>query len=128
ADRGVGVGSRLDQVEILLARDVQRLGQGLDPQLGSVGVDQSDLPGPDPLVHPVLGGVVCSSYRASLLWLGRSAPALDGNRRMRKGRRREVRLPLWQPRNLVRLAGIVVFHPCVPVGAGSPRFPYELWD
>ena len=67
AHRGVGVGGHLDQVEILLAGDVERLRQGFDPQLGPVGVNQSDLPCPDPLVHPVLGGVMCSSYRASLL-------------------------------------------------------------
>ena len=43
----------LDEVEILLAGQLERLGQGLDAQLAAVGTDEADLTGADALVVPV---------------------------------------------------------------------------
>jgi hypothetical protein len=57
ADRRVGVGRDLDQIELLLAGPGQRLGQGADPQLLAVGADEEDLAGSDAVVDPDL---VCS--------------------------------------------------------------------
>ena len=70
ADRRVGLGRHLDEVEIQLPGDGERLGQRLDPELLAVGIDEADLPGADPIVDPVLVVVGCSGYAASLLVIG----------------------------------------------------------
>jgi len=56
ADRRVGRGCDLDEVETLLTGDLERLGKGLDPELRSVGTDQTDLTSANAIVD---AGVVC---------------------------------------------------------------------
>src|SRR5438270_1722366 len=50
ADRRVGHRGHLDEVKVELPGDVKRLGQGLDPELAAVGVDEAHLSGPDAVV------------------------------------------------------------------------------
>ena len=50
AHRRIGTGRDLDQVELLLLRDAQRVGRQHDPELRAVGVDHADLAGADVVV------------------------------------------------------------------------------
>src|SRR5204863_5329174 len=54
ADRRVGLRSHLDQIEIEVTGDVERLGQRLDAELLTVRVDEADFTGPDAIVDPRL--------------------------------------------------------------------------
>ena len=54
ADRGVGTGRDLDQVQIALPRDAQGFASGHDAQLGPILVNEADFPSADALVHPEL--------------------------------------------------------------------------
>jgi len=56
ADRRVGGGRDLDEVEPLLPGDLQRFGQGFDPELRAVGADQADLTSANAIVD---AGLVC---------------------------------------------------------------------
>jgi len=50
ADRRISRRGDLDQVETLLAGNLKRLGKGLDPELRSVGTDETDLTSADAIV------------------------------------------------------------------------------
>ncbi len=50
----VRVGGHLHQVEVEASGHPQSLGHGLDAELVTGGSDEADLPGPDPVVDPVL--------------------------------------------------------------------------
>ena len=54
ADRRVGHRGHLDEVEVELPGDRQGLGQRLDAELLTVGVDEADFTGTDAVVDPVL--------------------------------------------------------------------------
>jgi hypothetical protein len=56
ADRRIGVGSDLDEIEPRLSRDLERFGQRLGSKLRAVGSDQADLTSADAVVDT---GVVC---------------------------------------------------------------------
>ena len=120
ADRRVGHGGHLDEVEVLLPGEGERLRQGLDADLGSVGADQADLPSPDPVVDPGLGVGRRRGYRGLLMSVRRF---LLGKRTM--GGRREAdirpatpegRLGLRSTRTHGDLAG---WGPCTDAGPAS---------
>jgi hypothetical protein len=77
AHRRIGVRGDLDEIELLLTGDRERLRQRLDPELLSPGPDEQDLAGPYPVVDPgVLCGYVITSLIALLNWVRpRAAPA-----------------------------------------------------
>jgi hypothetical protein len=50
-----------------LTSEVEGLGQGFDPELIPLRVDEANLPGPDPIIGAVLVLVRYSGYAASLL-------------------------------------------------------------
>jgi len=56
ADRRVGVGRNLYEIETLLSGDPERLRERFDSQLGAVAPDQADLTSADAVVD---AGVVC---------------------------------------------------------------------
>ena len=66
-DRRVGLVGHLHQIQVELTGERQCLGQRLDADLGTVGADESDLPGPDAVVDPGLVVVRRRSYGRSLL-------------------------------------------------------------
>jgi hypothetical protein len=66
ADRRVGLRRDLDEIEIVLSCQLERLREGLDPELVPLGIDEPDLSGPDALVDPRFVGSG-SRYVASLL-------------------------------------------------------------
>src|SRR5579875_2664278 len=70
----------LDEVEVHLAGDGDRLRKQLDPELLAVGVDEANLTGPDAFVHPRLVGDRGSGDRASLLSVGTAATATPAPR------------------------------------------------
>ena len=51
---GLAIVGHLDQVEVVLTGELQRLGQRLDAELLPVGADQANLTGPDAVVDPGL--------------------------------------------------------------------------
>ncbi len=67
ADRRVGHGGHLDEVEVELPGDGECLRQGLDAELRSVGADEADLPSSDPVVDPGLVVGRRRGYRGLLM-------------------------------------------------------------
>ena len=63
----VGEWRHLDEVEVHLPGNRQRIRQGFYPELGAVGVNEADFTGTDPLVDPVLVSGGGSGDRTSLL-------------------------------------------------------------
>src|SRR2546430_2239452 len=66
AHRWIGVRRNLDEIELFLTGDRERLRQRLDPELLAPGSDEQDLAGPNPVVDP---GVVCGYVITSLIAL-----------------------------------------------------------
>ena len=66
-DRGVGLGCNLDEIEVLLSRDRERLWQWLDSDLSAVGTDESHFSSSDPIIDPGLVAGRRRSYLGSVL-------------------------------------------------------------
>jgi hypothetical protein len=67
ADRRVGIGCHLHEVQVQLASYGERIGERLDTKLRPVRIDQANLSCPNTVIDPVLVGVRCRGYAASLL-------------------------------------------------------------
>jgi hypothetical protein len=68
----IGVRRNLDEIELFLTGDRERLRQRLDPELLAPGPDEKDLAGPNPVVDPgVVCGYVITSLIALLNWVRR---------------------------------------------------------
>ena len=74
ADRGVGPGGHLDQVEVEVTGDGQRLGQQFDAELLALGVDQAHLTGADAVVDAGIVGGDGGCYSTSLPVSGHGLP------------------------------------------------------
>ena len=88
ADRRVGLGGHLDEVEVELTGDGECLGQRLDADLRAVGSDEADLAGSDAIVDPGLVGRR-RGYCRSLHSKGCSSRV--ANTAIRKSRRRRTK-------------------------------------
>ena len=69
ADGRVGPGGHLDEVEVEVAGDGQRLGQELDAELLPIGIDQAHLAGTDAVIDARIGGGAgCYSTSLPVSW------------------------------------------------------------
>jgi len=69
ADRGVGPGCHLDEVEVELTGDGEGLGQQFDAELFAVGVYEADLAGTDAVIDARIGGGAgCYSTSLPVSW------------------------------------------------------------